>query len=196
MTITRLGACLVIAGCWLTPAAAGTDAYIGEIMMTGVSFCPQGWVDAEGQMLQVASYGPLYSLYGTTYGGNGTTTFGVPDLRGRIPLGQGGPGRPHPQGEAGGVENVTLTVANLPVHSHALMASTAPPNTGTPAGNYLAQFPAALAYTTTAPSAAARPAQLASASVAAAGSSQPFYNMQPYLSVRFCIATTGVFPQR
>lgn len=133
------------------PAAlAGTDAYIGEILWTAATFCPSHTLEANGQLMAISQYTALFSLLGTTYGGNGSTTFALPDLRGRSSIHQGaGPGlSARILGELGGAESATLTVNQLPSHHHTLNASSGDGASGNPANGVLAS-PKATATTTT-----------------------------------------------
>ncbi len=174
------------------------DPFIGEIMMAGFNFPPRGWAVCDGQILPIQQNTALFSLLGTTYGGNGTTTFALPDLRGRTPMQQGqGPGLSvRDIGEQGGVENVTLTSAEIPSHSHALRATTAPATTAAPAGAIWAVSGSRRSTTNLYTNAAGAGAVMSNQALAPAGSSQPHNNMPPYLTVTFCIALTGVFPPR
>lgn len=165
------------------------NPFIGEIRMVGFNFPPQGWAFCDGQLLGIAQNTALFSLLGTTYGGDGRTTFGLPDLRGRVPLHHGGgsgPGlSPYSLGQNGGFETVTLTAAQMPSHSHSQPCSSDDPNAGSPVNN----VPAAVAnpvYANTANS--------AMAVTGAVGGSQPHENRQPYLAINFCIALQGIFP--
>src|SRR4051812_7092074 len=163
--------------------------YVGEIRMFGGNFAPAGWMFCEGQLLPISENETLFQLIGTTYGGDGESTFALPDLRGRVPIHQG---NGFTLAETGGVETVTLTVSQIPAHSHAFIAST---NTGTgtaPEGNVLAQTSGAiLAYKTQSPTAALSPLAIGSV-----GGSQPHNNFQPYLCVDFIISLFGIFPSQ
>jgi microcystin-dependent protein len=118
-------------------ALAGPEPFIGEIMLTGANFCPRGWADANGQLLAVAQNAALFSLLGTTYGGDGRTTFGLPDLRGRVAIHTGqGPGLSNRnQGSKSGAENHTLTVSEMPQHTHGLRGSNNAATAKIPSGN-------------------------------------------------------------
>src|SRR6478672_8078884 len=107
--------------------------YVGEIRMFAGNFAPAGWMFCEGQLLPISEYETLFNLIGTTYGGDGQSTFALPDLRGRIPM---HPGNGHVQGERAGAETVTLTTSQIPVHNHALLATSAVGTQSSPAGNY------------------------------------------------------------
>lgn len=165
--------------------------FIGEVRMTGFAHAPAGWALCNGQILAVAQNTALFQVIGTTYGGNGVTTFALPDLRGRIPLGAGtGPGltdRPH--GEYDGSETHTLGVAELPQHNHALRGAAGNGFTDSPGNMVPARDAAAIPqYATTAD------ASLAPEAVIAAGGSQPHNNLQPFLVVNYIIALQGQMP--
>lgn len=178
------------------------EAYIGEIRMVAFGFAPVGWALCDGSLLSIAGNSPLFSLIGTTYGGNGTTTFALPDLRGRSAVGVG-PGSglsPISAGQAGGVENVSLTTANLPQHTHAVAvpAAAAQANVAAPGSTtVLAQGyePNGLAdvnlYTSANAAATLKPFD-----TAPAGSGTPVPVRNPYLGVNFIICTQGIYPSR
>ena len=194
------GAAMAAATVTMAPQAAfaGPDPYLGEVMMVPYTFCPRGTLEASGQLLPISQYTALFSLMGTTYGGDGRTTFAVPDLRGRVPMGQGrGPGlSDRRMGERAGRETNTLNVAQIPSHSHtATLKSGGPINTPNPSGALLAD------YTGSVPAAYNNGSATASMSsqaieVANTGGSQPINNLQPYTVMRYCIATQGTFPSR
>jgi len=171
------------------------DPYIGEIRMVGFTFAPEGWANADGQMLTVAEHSALYSLYGTTYGGDGRNTFGLPDLRGRVPIHCGqGPGLPSYQmGWAGGYPAVTLTAAEIPPHTHdaTVNAKAAEGDQTSPENHYWGE-PSRPAY------AASKDVTMAAdaVEVGEGGGGQAHQNMQPYLTIRFCVALTGIYPSR
>jgi len=159
--------------------------YVGEIRMFGGNFAPAGWMFCEGQLLPISENETLFQLIGTTYGGDGQSTFGLPDLRGRIPIHQG---NGIILAETGGAEEITLTSAQIPAHSHSLLASTGAggPN---PAGSVLATSTAVDMYRESTASAAMAPS-----SIGPVGGSQPHTNFQPYLCVDFIISLFGIFP--
>jgi microcystin-dependent protein len=172
------------------------EPFIGQIIIAGFNFAPRGYATCDGQLLSIAQNTALFSLLGVTYGGNGQTTFGLPDLRGRVPIHQGqGPGLTNrTMGELSGTENVTLLTANLPSHSHSLIANSSAGNQGAPVtGSALA---ASSARGTNNYSSAAPNTVLAAQSVGNAGNGQPFSIMQPYLVVNYAIALQGIFPSR
>lgn len=170
-----------------------SDNYVGEIRMFGGTFAPQGWLMCWGQELNISEYSTLYAIISTTYGGNGITTFRLPDLRGRVPVCMGtGPGlTPRPAGQAGGSETVTLTVGELPMHQHALRATTASASTTDPAGN----LPAVSSVEVYGPS-GGTVAMSSQGIGSAAGGGQPHDNLQPFLAVNYIIAWDGYFPSR
>ena len=160
--------------------------YVGEIRMFAGNFAPAGWMFCEGQLLPISENETLFQLIGTTYGGDGQSTFALPDLRGRLPIHQG---NGFILAETGGVEEVTLTVQQIPSHGHPLLASTEPANTLN-VGNAVIGTPL-----TATPFFAAPPAlPLAPQSIGAVGGSQPHTNFQPYLCVDFIISLFGIFP--
>lgn len=178
-----------------------TQPFVGQITVFPYSFAPTGWADCAGQLLPISQNTALFSLIGTYYGGDGRSTFGLPDLRGRIPLSQGqGPGlSAYSIGEAGGVEAVSLLPTNVPSHSHTLAATTANGTTNTAAGNLLSKVQEGSARTGTKGliySATAPDTPLAQQAIGLVGGSQPHNNLQPYLVLRYCIALVGVFPAR
>ena len=162
--------------------------YVGEIRMFAGSFAPAGWMFCEGQLLPIAENETLFQLIGTTYGGDGQQTFALPDLRGRIPVHQG---NGMVMAETGGAEEVTLTVSQIPAHTHPLLGSGAVSTTTAPAGNTFASSTGQtiLPYGTDQPL-----TTLAPGTIGSAGGSQPHSNMQPYLCVDFIISLFGIFP--
>ncbi|MFG6460231.1 phage tail protein [Roseateles sp. DXS20W] len=168
-----------------------SDPYVGEIRLFAGNFAPNGWALCQGQLVAIAENDTLFSLIGTTYGGDGQSTFALPDLRGRVPVHQGqGLGlSPRTLGQTGGTETVTLQSAQTPSHSHAALGSTAAASLGAPGGNVLA--------VTTAASYGAGPAATAMASSAissAWGNPQPHENMAPTLTVNYIISLYGIYP--
>jgi microcystin-dependent protein len=176
-------------------ATAGADSFVGEIMMFAGNFAPQGWAFCDGQLLPIAQYQALFSLLGTYYGGNGQTTFALPDLRGRLPMHTGsgpGPGlSPRSLGETGGAETVTLISTQMPAHTHSLQVDSANGTTASPGGALLARDPAGTpAYGVNATAA------LSAQAIATAGGSQPHQNMPPFLAINYCISLQGIYPTR
>lgn len=161
--------------------------YVGEIRMFAGNFAPAGWMFCEGQLLPISENETLFQLIGTTYGGDGQSTFAMPDLRGRIPIHQG---NGFILAETGGAEEITLTVNQIPAHSHPLLATTDIANSGNP-GNAMLSSTATgnKIYAATIPS-----VQLNNNSIATVGGSQPHTNFQPYLCVNFIISLFGIFP--
>jgi microcystin-dependent protein len=191
-TLIALGLCATFP---TAPAQAGSEPYVGEISWFAGNFAPRGWAFCDGQLLAVSQNDALFSLLGTIYGGDGRTTFGLPDLRGRVPMHAGtGPGlSPRRLGAKFGSEFVTLTQANLPNHSHtgALKASTAAPDVASPNG-------AALAGADLYASRGSIDATLAGGTVTLGntGGNQQMPNMQPWLGVRCIVALVGIYPSR
>lgn len=170
--------------------------FVGQISLFGFPFAPSGWAQCNGQLMAISQNQALFALIGTTYGGNGVQTFGLPDLRGRVPLHYGnGPGlSPYVIGQVAGVEQVALTQANLPAHSHSAALNVAAGTRGAvpAASNYLET------NTTVPPSPAPTlvPLNPAGITVGLTGSNQSFPILQPYLAVNYCIALQGIFPSR
>ncbi len=167
-----------------------SEPFIGQIMAVGFNFPPRGWAACEGQLLPINQNQALFSLLGTTYGGNGQTTFALPDLRGRVPISSGnGPGlTPHTLGERSGAASVTLLQQQLPSHNHP--AATASPATGNAPATAMPAPGGAQLYGT--PGAAT----LAADALTDVGGNQPHPNQQPYLGVLYVIALEGIFPSR
>jgi microcystin-dependent protein len=162
--------------------------YVGEIRMFAGNFAPAGWMFCEGQLLPISEYETLFNLIGTTYGGDGQSTFALPDLRGRIPLHFG---NGFTLAETGGVETVTLTVQQIPVHTHPFLASTNNATVANAGGNVLAQTPSYTPYIAAPPN-----SPLSPNSGTSTGGSQPHNNFQPYLCVDFIISLFGIFPSQ
>lgn len=169
-----------------------SEPFIGEIRLMANNYAIRGWAYCNGQLLPIAQNSALFSLLGTTFGGNGQTTFALPNLQGRAPMGPGaGPGlTQRAVGDSGGSESVTLLAAQMPEHSHGLLASGAPADRATAQGARLAPSADAVYAATPATT------QLAGNSTTTVGGSQPHGNMQPFLAIGFMIALEGVFPQR
>lgn len=169
-----------------------SEPFIAEIRIFTGNFAPRGWMFCHGQLLSIQQYTALFSLVGTTYGGNGTSTFGLPDLRGRTPIGVGTGGglTQRVLGERSGVESVTLNSTQIPQHTHTLNASSGAPTTNTPSGSLLPTGSSRI-YAQGSPS-----TQLAPSSIGLAGGSQAHENMQPFLALNYIIATQGIFPSR
>ena len=165
--------------------------YVGEIRMFAGNFAPRGWLFCQGQPLPISENETLFQLIGTTYGGDGESTFALPDLRGRIPIHQGqGPGlQNYILAETGGTEEVTLTTQQIPVHAHPLLATTAVGIAASPQGSLLAASGSSNVYRL-GPSAVA----LSNQTVGPTGGSQPHTNFQPYLCIDFIISLFGDFP--
>ncbi len=165
-----------------------SDPYIGEIRMTGFNFAPQGWAQCNGQLMPIAQNQALFAILGTTYGGNGQTTFALPDLRGRAPMHAG------PQfqlGQTAGETQHTLIQSELPTHTHQLTASTTASHSADPTGRVFGNVQTGDLNIFRVQD---NSATMDGATVSQAGASQPHDNMQPYTVVNFIIALEGVFP--
>lgn len=179
-----------------------SDYYVGEIRMFGGNFAPQNWALCNGQILSISQNDTLYALIGSTFGGDGQTTFALPNLQGRIPVGQGQGGGLSNRvlGQMGGVEEVTLTPSTIPGHSHMLMATLADATSPTPSGSVIPGKPTAASatfYTVPAQGKADPVArELATAAIAIDGGGQPHDNIMPSLCATFIIALAGIFPSR
>jgi microcystin-dependent protein len=173
-----------------------SDQFVAEIRIFPFFFAPTGWAFCDGQILPISQNTALFSLLGTTYGGDGKSTFALPDLQGSAPMqpGQGQGLSLRDLGEIGGTESVTLLVTEIPVHNHTLMADALDPGDLTaPASNrVLAQTQGVFGYQPT----ASNLVTMAPQALPPAGGSLPHNNMQPYLTLNFCIALQGIFPQR
>ena len=167
-----------------------SEPFIGEIRIFSFGFAPRSWALCNGQLLPINQNQALFSLLGTTYGGDGRTSFALPDLRGRVPLHVG---PENVLGARAGAETVTLTAAQLPAHTHALQASADVAGATDPSGATLAKKPrfGADVYAAAAPTTA-----LAPQAIGASGGGQAHTNLQPYSVLNFCIALTGIFPSR
>jgi microcystin-dependent protein len=164
--------------------------YVGEIRMFGGNFAPAGWQFCDGSLLPISENETLFNLIGTTYGGDGQSNFAVPDLRGRLPLHFG---NGFTLAETGGVETVTLTVAQIPAHTHPMLASSNAATTSDPTNNALSTAPLA----TTFPYGTDNPlTPLGANAVSTVGGSQPHNNFQPYLCVSFILSLFGIFPSQ
>lgn len=160
--------------------------YVGEIRMFGGNFAPAGWAFCAGQLLPISENETLFQLIGTTYGGDGQSTFALPDLRGRVPIHFGGG---FTLAETGGAEEITLTVSQIASHTHPMLASLTSAQNPQPQNSVPAQGPTVQAYITDSGQVA-----LGSNAVTPVGGSQPHTNMQPFLCVSFIISLFGIFP--
>lgn len=170
------------------------EGYIGEIKMFGGTFAPTNWALCQGQLLAISQNTALFSILGTTYGGNGVNNFALPDFRGRVPVGTGqGPGLSYYDlGQTGGVENTTLLTSNMPAHVHAitLNCSSNKASSNSPAGNYLAVTEENPGYHST------QNATMGNSMTGPSGNNLPFSILQPYLGINFIICLNGIFPSR
>jgi microcystin-dependent protein len=162
--------------------------YVGEIRMFAGNFAPAGWMFCEGQLLPISENETLFQLIGTTYGGDGQSTFAMPDLRGRLPMHQG---NGFILAETGGAEEITLTVNQIPAHTHPMLASADQATTLNAQSNILGATLTATPYITLPPT-----TPLSPQSVGPVGGSQPHTNFQPYLCINFIISLFGIFPSQ
>ena len=161
--------------------------YVGEIRMFAGNFAPAGWFFCDGRLLPISEYETLFNLIGTTYGGDGQSTFALPDLRGRVPIHQG---NGYTLAQTGGVEQVTLTTTQIPAHSHPALAVSTEGNQPGPAGNVWSAS-ALNAYSATTPDTGHA---MSASAISSVGGSQPHENMMPFLAVSFIISLYGIFP--
>ena len=171
-----------------------SEPFLAEVRMVGFNFAPRGWAFCDGQILPINQNQSLYSLLGTTYGGDGRTSFALPDLRGRTPIhvGASDGGTHHSQGQKSGEETHTLAVNEMPIHTHSLQASTNAATADDPTGQVLSKS-RERSYANYSP---AQAVDMGASSVANVGGGQAHENMQPYLAVNFCMALQGLFPSR
>ena len=169
-----------------------SDPFLGQILLLPYNFAPRGWAFCQGQLLSISQNTALFSLLGTTYGGNGQTTFALPDLRGRVAISSGqGPGlQNYDLGGVGGNESVTLALNQMPLHNHQALAVDDDATTSIPGNHALANITPA-GYTTKNPTAAMSPGMIGNT-----GGNQPFQNLPPYLTLNYCIALEGIYPSR
>ncbi|WP_255512707.1 phage tail protein [Flavobacterium sp. GT3R68] len=184
--------CLLVLSFFGTQKAFSQDAYLGEIRMFAGNYAPAGWATCDGQLLPIAQNTALFSLLGTMYGGDGQTTFALPDLRGRVPVHSGtGPGLSnYQQGQAGGSEANTITVSQMPAHNHTILAVTADGNQNVATNNLPANTKALdKEYSSANPDTTMNPGMVGNT-----GGNQPVNNIQPYLAVTYIIALQGIYP--
>lgn len=167
--------------------------FVGEIRMFGGTFAPNGWAFCDGQLLPISENDTLFNLIGTTYGGDGQETFALPNLQSRVPIhaGTGPSGTTYQLGESSGTESVTLTVQQIPIHTHAMVGSLDVGGSSAPTSNILAQSPNIKAFFEAAPN-----VNLAASAVTSEGGSQPHENVQPFLCINFILSLFGVFPHQ
>ena len=175
------------------PASAEVEPYIGQMTMVGQPWCPRGWAPLNGQLLAISSNEALFSLIGCEYGGDCRTSFALPDMRGRSPVGIA-PSPNYQLGVRAGQETATMTVLTMPAHSHRINAADRPGTSPNPAGRDIADFTGTMlnGYTTSAPDGQV----MAGNTIGMAGGSQPFEIRQPYQVINYCIATVGLYPPR
>jgi microcystin-dependent protein len=173
-----------------------SSPYVGEIRMFGGSFAPAGWMTCDGQLLPISEYDTLFNLIGTTYGGDGQSTFALPNLAARTPIHMGSNGvSTYTLADNGGVTSVTLTTNQIPSHTHPIVADNNGATSGSPTNHYLANTPAGNLYTV--PGSAPHPPlfqNMNAGTLPVQGGSQPHDNMQPYLAITFIISLFGIYP--
>ncbi len=194
------------------------ETFLGQICLFGFNYAPRGWAKCDGQLLYIDQYSALFSLLGSTYGGNGRTTFALPDLRGRVPIGDGqGVGlQVHQHGKPGGAEAVKIEVAHVPAHTHKLVVENIEAtckttlrckdgegNTDSPNGNFPAKIKSKAfldAYSTIDDTDMSETTSTVNFSINkdtnSVGGNQPLLNMQPFLAMNYCIALDGIYPSR
>lgn len=173
-----------------------SEPFLAEVRIVGFNFAPRGWAFCDGQILPINQNQSLYSLLGTTYGGDGRTSFGLPDLRGRVPMHVGASnGTNHREGQKSGEETHTLSAAEMPQHNHTLEATNDSANQPSPLGHLPAQVTAGVDFVYSSGNTNLN-VTLNAASIANVGGGQAHNNMQPYIAVNFCIALQGLFPSR
>ena len=163
-----------------------SNPFLGQIRLVGFQFTPRGYAKCDGQPIQISQNSALFALLGTIYGGDGVTTFGLPDLRGRVPVHTG---TGYVQGQLGGAETATLTANHMPSHTHTLTGNVTPGTSQTPAGNFLAT-----AYRSYGPGTTQVSMHSSSVSIVGSGTAHP--NLMPYLTINYVIALEGIFPSR
>lgn len=172
--------------------------YLAQITGFGFNFAPKGWAFCAAQLMSIQQNQALFSILGTTYGGNGIQTFGLPDLRGRVPVSQGqGPGLSYyTLGEAAGTQTVTVLANQLPLHNHAFNVNTALATSGSPSGNYLGQGGVDQGANVSIYATGNANSVMAGNALAPNGNNQPISILQPYNVINYCIALNGIFPTR
>ncbi|WP_202020393.1 phage tail protein [Mucilaginibacter mali] len=169
------------------------DPYIGELRIFPYGFVPKGWAACDGTLLPINTNQALFALLGVQFGGNGSTTFALPDLRGRVPMHVS---QKYQQGKPGGAAGSTLVLANVPAHNHSLIANTSTADKPTPVGNMLATTPAAVPLYAPAPGQASQLSAMAGPAISSTGASTPVNNIQPFTGLDVCIALVGIYPPR
>jgi microcystin-dependent protein len=177
--------------CAAPPAAAQSEPLLGQVSLFAMNWCPRGWAPANGALVAISQNSALYSLYGTTYGGDGQNTFALPDLQDRAPVSWSST---NPIGTASGSSSVTLTVNQMPTHSHPVLGTTQPTGTNDPTGALLGTFPAGQSIY--APNTATPDVPMHAGIIGPAGGNQPVSIQSPILAMTWCVATDGIYPSR
>lgn len=189
LTLAATSALAMLGGA--APALAQAEPILGQVSLFATNWCPKGWAQASGTTLPIAQYTALFSLYGTAYGGNGTTTFALPNLNDRAPISWSST---NPIGAVIGQSTVTLTVQQLPQHNHPMFASSASPGSNSPSGGSLGTFPSGnniYAAATATPD-----VQMNVGVIGQAGGNSPVPTQSPSLAMNYCVAMQGIFPSR
>jgi microcystin-dependent protein len=167
------------------------EPYVGEIRIFAGNFAPADWAFCDGSLMDIGTYDTLFTLIGTTYGGDGQSTFALPDLRGRLPVHQGTGLSTYSIGQMAGQETVTLQTTQLPVHTHSVAANGSAGTTSSPTGNVPGTWSEGLQYTS-----ASASTPMSASAIGAAGGGQPHENMQPFTCINFIISLYGIFPSQ
>jgi microcystin-dependent protein len=194
ITSVALSASIIGTSVSVSPAQAQAEPFLAQLMLFGGNFCPRGWAPANGQLLSIAQNTAVFSLMGTQFGGNGQTTFALPDLRGRAPIHNGqGPGlQSYTIGQLGGTESFTLLTSQMPAHTHGVQATNVLADKGGPANRYLGAGAGDDDYYNDGP-----PNQVMAANmILPAGQGAPVSHRGPYLTMTWCVALEGIFPSR
>lgn len=177
--------------CGAAPAAAQSEPLLGQVSLFAMNWCPRGWAPANGALLSISQNSPLFSLYGTTYGGDGQVTFALPNLQNRAPVSWSAT---NPIGAQTGSASVTLTVNQMPMHTHPVLGTTQPTGTNDPTGALLGTFPAGQSIY--APNTSTPDVPMHAGIIGPAGGSQPVSTQSPVLAMTWCVATAGIYPSR
>ena len=193
--LVLLAVLLLTAALPRTASAQSSDQFLGQLALVGFNFCPRNWAEADGQLLAISQYTALFSLFGTMYGGDGRTSFGLPDLRGRAPIHEGnGAGlQTYQQGQRGGTESLTVTENSMPMHNHDVNATNVLADKPGPGGKLLAAD--SLTYTEP-PVPEANERVMDPSMIGFTGNGQPIQKRSPYLTMKWCVSLLGIYPSR
>jgi len=177
--------------CAAAPAAAQSEPLLGQVSLFAMNWCPRGWAPANGALVAISQNSALYSLYGITYGGDGQNTFALPNLQDRAPVSWSST---NPIGTASGSSSVTLTINQMPTHSHPVLGTIQPTGTNDPTGALLGTFP--VGQSIYAPNTATPDVPMHAGIIGPAGGNQPVSTQSPILAMTWCVATAGIYPSR